>query len=120
MVDPGDEERAQAERGKNVTFDFKLFHLGESNPTLQGDGSGNRPTVRVGYEEYLNFLNIVLRDLHLDAEIEAIVPSFASFNRSIQIIPFEIRSDLVSRGENVDQVRPYTPIFFEAHIRGIM
>ncbi|WP_232835007.1 FKBP-type peptidyl-prolyl cis-trans isomerase [Pleomorphovibrio marinus] len=120
LVDQGDEEKAKSERGKNVTFDFKLFHLGESSPTMEGDGSGNRPTIRVGYEEYLNFLNIVLDDLYLDAEFEAIVPSFAAFDRSIQIIPFEIREDLVNRGESVDMVRPYTPIFFEAKIRGIM
>lgn len=120
LVDAGDNEKAKSERGKNVTFDYKLFHLGENNPTMQGDGSGNRPTIRVGFEEYLNFLNIILDDLYLDAKIEAIVPSFAGFDRSIQIIPFEIREDLVNRGENVDLVRPYTPIFFEAHIRGIM
>ncbi len=120
LVDEGDDEKAKSERGKNVTFDYKLFHLGETSPTMQGDGTGNRPTIRVGFEEYLNFLNIVLNDLYLEAEIEAIVPSFAGFDRSIQIIPFEIREDLVNRGENVDLVRPYTPIFFEAQIKGIM
>ncbi|MEX0882393.1 MAG: hypothetical protein WDZ72_02860 [Cyclobacteriaceae bacterium] len=51
--------------------------------------------------------------------MEVIASSFNSYESSIQIIPHEVRTDLVEKGEQVDRVQPFTPIWFKAEIRTV-
>jgi hypothetical protein len=46
--------------------------------------------------------------------------SFAAYNNSIQIIPSDIRADLYQKGEQIDLVRPFTPVLFSAEVLNVL
>lgn len=116
-VEDGDESKTSSKLGSNVTIDFKLYQLGETEATFESSAT-NRPTISVGNSQ-LEFLNKSLNGVYPEEKIEVIATSFAAYEGSIQIIPKAIRKDLVEKGENIDMVRPFTPIVFEAKILAV-
>ncbi|MFC4871210.1 FKBP-type peptidyl-prolyl cis-trans isomerase [Negadavirga shengliensis] len=113
-VAAGDDSKSLSKTGSNVSFNFKLYELGASAVTFEST-TATRPTVSVGNSP-LEFLNKSLNGVYPDEKIEVIATSFASYDGSIQIVPKVIRKDLVDKGEQIDLVKPFTPIFFEAEI----
>lgn len=119
VLDEGDAEEDPTVNTDIVTFDFKLFHMGESTATFESSAT-NRPSVTLGRQENLPFLEHGLKGIRKEAKVEVLVYSFAAYNNSIQIIPSDIREDLYQKGEQIDLVRPYTPVLFSAEVLNVL
>jgi hypothetical protein len=118
LVEGGSEEKV-TKNADNVTFDFKLYHIGETTATLESTAT-NRPTVTLGRQENLRFLEHGLKDIRRGSKVEVLAYSFAAYAQSIQIIPSDIRKDLYQKGEQIDIVKPFTPILFAAEILNVL
>lgn len=118
IVDEGDAEEEVAGNLDIVSFDFKLFHMGETTATFESSAT-NRPSVTLGRQENLGFLEHGLKGVRKEAKVEVLAYSFAAYAQSIQIIPSDIRADLYQKGEQIDLVRPYTPILFTAEVLNV-
>jgi FKBP-type peptidyl-prolyl cis-trans isomerase 2 len=118
LVEGGSEEKV-TKNADNVTFDFKLYHMGETTATLESTAT-NRPTVTLGRQENLRFLEHGLKDIRRGSKVEVLAYSFAAYAQSIQIIPSDIRKDLYQKGEQIDIVKPFTPILFAAEILNVL
>jgi len=114
-ITPGDDSKTESKLGSNVSVDFELFELGEDDPVYESYTSNQPTTVSLG-NSGLEFLNKALIDVYPDQEIEVLSSSFNAYDQSIQIFPAAIREDLVDMGEQIDLVRPFTPIFFKAEV----
>jgi hypothetical protein len=57
-----------------------------------------------------------LLNLSKGTKVEILAPSYTAFGETIQIIPQEIRLDLVEKGELQQLTAPYKPIRFNAEI----
>ncbi|MEX2513561.1 MAG: FKBP-type peptidyl-prolyl cis-trans isomerase [Cyclobacteriaceae bacterium] len=117
-VEEGDETKTQSKTGSNLTFDFKLFEMGANSPLMDSFASSQPASMSVGNSD-LEFLNEGLKGVFPEQELEIIASSFNAYEGSIQIIPNEVRSDLVEKGEQIDRVKPFTPIWFKAEIRTV-
>lgn len=117
-VTPGDDSKTESQLGSNVSVDFELFELGEDDPVYESYTSNQPTTVSIG-NSGLVFLNKALIDVYPDQEIEVLSTSFNAYDQSIQIFPAAIREDLVEMGEQIDIVRPFTPIFFKAEVLAV-
>ena len=115
IVEAGDPEEALTENTDILTFDFKLFHLGESTVAFESSAT-SRPNVTLGRQENLQFLEHGLKGIRKEAKVEVLAYSFAGYDESIQIIPSDIRLDLYQKGEQIDLIRPFTPIKLSAEI----
>jgi FKBP-type peptidyl-prolyl cis-trans isomerase 2 len=118
-VTPGDDSETVSQIGSNVSVDFELFELGEDDPVYESYTSNQPTTVSIG-NSGLEFLNKALIDVYPDQEIEVLSSSFNAYDQSIQILPAAIREDLVDLGEQIDLVRPFTPIFFKAEVLDVI
>lgn len=118
IVDVGDPEGEITKNADIISFDFKLYHMGEPSFTLESTAT-NRPSVTLGRQENLRFLEHGLKGIRKASKVEVLAYSFAAYDQSIQIIPSDIRVDLYQKGEQIDLVRPYTPILFTAEILNV-
>lgn len=114
----GDETKVASKPGSNVTFDFQLFELGETDPIFDSYEDSAPTTANVGNSS-LAFLNEGLNGVFPDQEIEVLATSFESYVNAVQVIPYTIRADLVERGEFIDLVRPFTPVLLKAEILAV-
>jgi len=114
----GDDSKTKSKLGSNVSVDFELFELGGDDPIYESYTSNQPTTVSIG-NSGLEFLNEALIDLLPDQEIEVLSTSFNAYDESIQIFPSAIREDLVNKGEQIDLIRPFTPIFFKAEVLSV-
>ena len=114
-VEVGDETKTESKLGSNVSFDFELFELGAAAPAFESYTSNQPTTIAIG-SSGLTFLNEGLKGVLPDEKVEVLATSFASYVNSIQIFPEAIRADLVERGEQIDLVKPFTPVWFKAEI----
>ncbi|MCC5938062.1 MAG: hypothetical protein JJU34_12340 [Lunatimonas sp.] len=119
IVDEGDTEKAVSANSSIVVFDFELFQLGETTSTFSSTPT-SRPSVTIGTSGALPFLDQGLRGVRQDAVVEVLAYSFAAYDRSIQIIPSDIREDLYLKGEQIDLVRPFTPVLFKATVWSVL
>lgn len=119
IVDEGDTEKAASANSSIVVFDFKLFQMGKAESTFESSAT-SRPSVTIGASGALPFLDHGLKGVRQDAEIEVLAYSFAAYDRSIQIIPSDIREDLYLKGEQIDLVPPFTPILFKATVWSVL
>lgn len=119
ILDEGDAEKQASATGSSVVFDFELYQLGDSEITFKST-EGSRPNLTIGLEGNLKFLDEGLKGVKQDAEVEVLAYSFAAYDRSIQIVPVEIRKDLYSKGENIDLVRPFTPVYLKTEIWSVL
>jgi hypothetical protein len=117
-VTTGDDSKTESKLGSNVSVDFELFEMGEDDPVYESYTSNQPTTVSIG-NSGLVFLNKALIDVYPDQEIEVLSTSFNAYDQSIQIFPAAIREDLVEMGEQIDLVRPFTPIFFKAEVLAV-
>jgi len=115
ILEEGDAEEDVSVNTDVVTFDFKLFHMGETTSTFESTAT-NRPSVTLGRQENLPFLQHGLKGIRKGAKVEVLAYSFAAYDQSIQIIPSDIRADLYQKGEQIDLVRPFTPVLLSAEI----
>lgn len=115
----GDAEEDLTVNTDIVTFDFKLFHMGETTSTFESSAT-NRPSVTLGRQENLPFLEHGLKGIRKEAKVEVLAYSFAAYDNSIQIIPSDIRADLYQKGEQIDLIRPYTPVLFSAEVMNVL
>lgn len=118
ILDEGDAEEELTTNTDIVTFAFKLFHMGETTSTFESSAT-NRPSVTLGRQENLPFLEHGLKGIRKEAKVEVLAYSFAAYNNSIQIIPSDVRKDLYDKGEQIDLVRPYTPVLFSAEVLNV-
>mgnify|MGYP003135472434 CR=1 FL=1 len=117
-ITEGDDSETEAKLGSNVSLDFELFELGEDDPVYESYESNQPITVSIG-NSGLEFLNEGLIDVLPDQKVEILSTSFNAYDQSIQIFPSVIREDLVNRGEQIDLVKPFTPILFEAEVLSV-
>lgn len=117
-VEPGDDSKSESKLGSNVSVDFEMFELGASEPIFESYTSNQPTTVSIG-NSGLTFLNEGLKGVLPEEKVEVMATSFASYDNSIQILPAEIREDLIERGEQIDLVKPFTPVWFKAEVLAI-
>ncbi|WP_158858638.1 FKBP-type peptidyl-prolyl cis-trans isomerase [Lunatibacter salilacus] len=118
ILDEGDADEDLTTNTDIVSFDFKLFHMGETTSTFESSAT-NRPSVTLGRQENLPFLEHGLKGIRKEAKVEVLAYSFAAYDNSIQIIPSDVRKDLYEKGEQIDLVRPYTPVLFSAEVLNV-
>lgn len=98
-----------------VRFTFALFQFDNSNPVAETES--NTPIqVTVGNEGNLKFLNLGLKGVKKDMELEMLIPSDLGFTNSIQVFPYVIRKDLFDKGFINQIVRPKEPFRFKVKI----
>ncbi len=117
-VEPGDDSKSESKLGSNVSVDFEMFELGASEPIFESYTSNQPTTVSIG-NSGLTFLNEGLEGVLPEEKVEVMATSFASYDNSIQILPEEIREDLIERGEQIDLVKPFTPVWFKAEVLAV-
>jgi len=100
--------------GNLITFNYSLTQLGESIPVLES-ATGNYQIV-LGSNNNLEFVNSVLKDVKKGFEVEALVPSHLAFGATLQVLPFQIRRDLIRNGLVPITVRPFEPTLFKVSI----
>jgi FKBP-type peptidyl-prolyl cis-trans isomerase 2 len=100
--------------GNLITFNYNLTQLGESIPVLES-ATGNYQIV-LGSNNNLKFVNSVLKDVKKGFEVEALVPSHLAFGATLQVLPFQIRRDLIRNGLLPITVRPFEPTLFKTSI----
>jgi FKBP-type peptidyl-prolyl cis-trans isomerase 2 len=116
IVEEGEGEPSK--NGNSITFSYKMFQLGIDKP-ISESGVNQNPTISLGSQNNMEYLNKSLVNLPEGTEVEVLAPSYAAFGETIQIVPQEIRMDLVTKGELKDIAAPYTPIKFDAEITKI-
>jgi FKBP-type peptidyl-prolyl cis-trans isomerase len=119
ILDAGDSGKNPSVNSSIVVFNFELFQLGDSRTTFESTPA-SRPSITIGATGGLRFLDRGLLGVRQDAEIEVLAYSFAAYDGSIQIIPSEIREDLFMKGEQIDLVRPFTPVLLKATIWSVL
>lgn len=117
-ITEGDDSKTESQLGSTVSVDFELFELGADEPVYESYESNQPTSVSVG-NSGLEFLNEGLIDVYPDQKLEILSTSFNAYNQSIQIFPSVIREDLVNLGEQIDLVRPFTPILFKAEVLSV-
>ncbi|GEO23906.1 hypothetical protein CQA01_44400 [Cyclobacterium qasimii] len=117
-ITAGDDTKTESKLGSNVSVDFELFELGSDDPVYESY-TNNTPTSVVVGNSGLEFLNESLFEVLPDQKIEVLSTSFNAYDESIQIFPAVIREDLVNMGEQIDLIKPFTPIRFEAEVLSV-
>ncbi|MEX2593549.1 MAG: hypothetical protein WD426_12315 [Anditalea sp.] len=113
VVEEGEGEPSK--NGNNVTFSFELYQIGISEALAESEVNKS-PSMSLGSQNNMDFLNEGLLNLPQGTTVEILAPSFTAYGETIQIIPQEIRFDLVKKGELQQITAPYTPIRFNAEI----
>lgn len=117
-VEAGDDTKSESQLGSNVSVDFEMFELGTTEPVFESYTSNQPTTISIG-NSGLTFLNEGLKGVLPEEKVEILATSFAAYENSIQIFPADIREDLIEKGEQIDLVRPFTPILFEAEVLAV-
>lgn len=113
IVEEGEGEPSK--NGNTVTFSYKLFQMGVTKP-ISESGVNQNPSISLGSQNNMEYLNKSLVNLPEGTEIEVLAPSHVAYGETIQVIPQEIRMDLVAKGELQQIAAPYEPIRFNAEI----
>lgn len=117
-VEAGDDTKSESQLGSNVSVDFEMFELGTTEPVFESYTSNQPTTISIG-NSGLTFLNEGLKGVLPEEKVEILATSFAAYENSIQIFPADIREDLIEKGEQIDLVKPFTPILFEAEVLAV-
>ncbi len=112
----GETNGQKAEEGNIVRITYSISHLDEAQPVAQVNSESNAFQVTIGSETNVPFIEEVLKGLSEDAEISTIVPSHLAFGATTQVLPFQIRRDLIQRGRLSQTVRPFEPLIFQAKV----
>jgi len=117
-VEAGDDSKSESQLGSNVSIDFELFEMGDEEPTFESYSSNQPITFSIG-NSGLVFLDEGLKGVLPDEKVEILATSFSAYDNSIQIIPEDIRLDLVEKGEQIDLIKPFTPVWFKGEVLAI-
>lgn len=112
VVEEGEGEPSK--NGNTITFSYEMFDLYGSKAIAES--TTNNPVISLGSANNVEFLNQGLINLRKGAEVEVIAPSHMAYGETVQVVPAEIRQDLVSKGELQQFTSPYTPVRFNAEI----
>lgn len=112
VVEEGEGEPSK--NGNTVTFSYKMFELDGTQPIAES--TAQNPVISLGSANNMQFLNESLIDLPEGAKVEVLAPSHAAYGETVQVIPSEIRLDLVDKGELQQFTAPYAPLRFNAQI----
>ena len=97
ILSEGEEGSKVSGNNDVVRFTFRLFQLDNSNPVAESESNSPLQTT-VGNEGNLKFLNLGLKGVKKDMELEMLIPSDLGFTNSIQVFPYVIRKDLFEKG----------------------
>lgn len=112
VVEEGEGEPSK--NGNTITFSYEMFELNGTKAIAES--TTNNPVISLGSAQNIIFLNESLVNLPKGAEVEVIAPSHTAYGETVQVIPAEIRQDLVGKGELQQFTAPYAPIRFNAEI----
>lgn len=115
ILSEGEEGSKVSGNNDVVRFSFKLFQLDNSNPVAESASNSPLQTT-LGNESNLKFLNLGLKGVKKDMELEMLIPSDLGFTNSIQVFPYVIRKDLFEKGFINQIVRPKEPCRFKVKI----
>lgn len=107
-------EGEPSKNGNTITFSYEMFEL--KGTKAIAESTTNNPVISLGSANNIVFLNEGLINLAKGAEVEVIAPSHTAYGETVQVIPAEIRKDLVAKGELNQFTAPYAPIRFNAEI----
>lgn len=107
-----------SKNGNSVTFSYKMFQLGIATPIAESVVNQN-PTISLGSQNNMEYLNESFVNIPEGTEIEVLAPSYAAYGETTQVVPQQIRMDLVNKGELQHISAPYSPIKFDAEIINI-
>ncbi|WP_228780157.1 FKBP-type peptidyl-prolyl cis-trans isomerase [Aquiflexum lacus] len=111
----GEEDSKVSSNNDIVRFSFQLFQLDNTDPIAES--ATNVPIqTTIGNEGNLKFLNLGLKGVKNDMELEMLIPSDMGFTNATQVFPFEIRKDLFEKGFINQIARPKEPIRFKVKI----
>lgn len=114
-IQEGAEDSKVSGNSDIVRFTFQLYQLDSSSPIAES--SANTPfQTTIGNEGNLKFLNLGLKGVKKDMELEMLVPSNLGFTGLTQVFPFTIRKDLFEKGFINQIARPKEPIRFKVKI----
>ncbi|MBD3629223.1 hypothetical protein [Cyclobacterium sp.] len=117
-IEEGDDSKSESQLGSNVSIDFELFEIGATEPTFDSYSSNQPITFSIGNSGLL-FLDEGLKGVLPEQKVEILATSFAAYDNSIQILPEDIRLDLVEKGEQIDLIKPFTPVWFKGEVLAI-
>lgn len=106
-----------SKNGNTITFNYEMFNLQDSDAIAES--TTTNPVISLGSATNLMFLNESLINLSKGGKVEVIAPSHTAYPESVQVVPSEIRKDLLSKGELQQFTAPYAPIRFNAEIKKI-
>jgi len=112
VVEEGEGEPSK--NGNTITFSYEMFEL-EGTKAI-AESTTNNAVISLGSAQNMEFLNQSLVNLPKGGEVEVIAPSHAAYGETVQVIPNEIRQDLVKKGELQQFTPPYAPIRFNAEM----
>jgi FKBP-type peptidyl-prolyl cis-trans isomerase len=112
VVDEGEGEPSK--NGNTITFSYEMFEL--KGTKAIAESTTNNPVISLGSANNIVFLNESLVNLPKGAEVEVIAPSHTAYGETVQVIPSQIRQDLVTKGELQQFTAPYAPVRFNAEI----
>ncbi len=107
-------EGEPSKNGNTITFSYKMFELGGTKAI--SESNTQNPVISLGSAQNMQFLNESLVNLSEGAEVEVLAPSHTAYGETVQVIPNEIRQDLVNKGELQQFTAPYTPLRFNAKV----
>lgn len=115
ILQEGEEDSKVSGNSDIVRFSFQLYQLDDTSPIAQNEA--NTPLqATIGIEGNLKFLNLGLKGVQKDMELEMLVPSDLGFTNPTQVFPFLIRKDLFEKGFINQIARPKEPIRFKVKI----
>lgn len=112
VVEEGEGEASK--NGNTITFSYEMFELNGTKAIAES--TTNNPVISLGSAQNIVFLNESLVNLPKGAEVEVIAPSHTAYGETVQVVPAQIRQDLVGKGELQHFTPPYAPIRFNAEI----
>ncbi len=115
IVKPGVASDKQSKTGDIVRFFYELSQIDGQSP-IADSGLTTPIQMSLGNSNNVKFLNLALKDVSKDMELEVIIPSHLGFGGSIQVFPFQIRKDLFDKSVINQIARPYEPLLFNVTI----
>ncbi|HSJ68425.1 MAG TPA: FKBP-type peptidyl-prolyl cis-trans isomerase [Anditalea sp.] len=119
ILESGEAESEVTKDGSNIRFNFELMHINETEPFLRQAQESGAVNIIVGSQNNLKFLNIAFVGLKKETKVELLVPSHLAYGSTVQVIPEEIRKDLIAKELIVDRAKPYHPLQFIARVKAI-
>ncbi|WP_373521566.1 FKBP-type peptidyl-prolyl cis-trans isomerase [Aquiflexum sp.] len=115
VLQEGEEDSKVSANNDIVRFSFQLFQLDKANAIAE-NSTNDIVQATIGNEGNLKFLNLGLKGVKKDMELEMLIPSDLGFTNSTQVFPFIIRKDLFEKGFINQIARPKEPIRFKVKI----